>query len=77
MEGLFRINLKINYKIEAINDIDPDLNNIAYLLKHDSTYGKIDEKVTIIGKKIQVGDKNVSVYNEKQISNIPLGKSRY
>ena len=47
------------------------MNNIAYLLKHDSTYGKIDEKVTVIGNKIKVGDKNVSVYNENQISNIP------
>ena len=70
--AFFRINLKNKlYKIEAINDIDPDLNNIAYLLKHDSTYGKIEEEVTIIGKKIQVGDKNISVYNEKKISSIP------
>ena len=27
-------------KIVAINDIDEDINNLSYLLKYDSTYGK-------------------------------------
>ena len=70
--AFFRINLKNKlYKIEAINDIDPDVNNIAYLLQYDSTYGKIDEKVTVNGNKIKVGDKTISVYNENQISSVP------
>ena len=70
--AFFRINLKNKlYKIEAINDIDPDVSNIAYLLQYDSTYGKIDEKVTVNGNKIKVGDKTISVYNENQISSVP------
>ena len=42
--AFFRINLRHKlYEIVAVNDIDHDLNNMAYLLKYDTTYGKLNE----------------------------------
>ena len=34
-----------NIKITAINDIDDDVKNLAYLLKYDSIYGKFKQQV--------------------------------
>ena len=75
--AFFRNKLKNKlHKIEAINDMRSySVNNIAYLLQYDlPTYGKIDEKVTVDGNKIKVGDKTISVYNEK--SNILCAMGR-
>ena len=47
--AIFKINLKHNYfDIVHINDLDPDLKNMIYLLRYDSTYGKYDKNVEYI-----------------------------
>lgn len=69
--SIFRINLKHKkYKIVAINDIDPDINNLAYLLKYDSTYGNIEHIVEVNGDELIVGDDKLKVLNEKNISDV-------
>ena len=35
------------FRICKINDINNDISNLAYLLKYDTIYGKIDCKVSI------------------------------
>jgi len=43
---LFRINEASRvFDVVAINDLDPDIENHAYLLKYDSTYGRFDGDV--------------------------------
>ena len=32
-------------KVVAINDINPDANNIAYLIKYDSSYGRLKANI--------------------------------
>jgi len=42
-----RINaIKRYFRLVAINDLNPQLNNMAYLLKFDSTYGKFPGEVS-------------------------------
>ena len=63
--AILRVNMEKDYfDLVAINDINPDNKNIAYLIKYDSTYGKLsneitsdDENVYIDGKKIRVSHK--------------------
>lgn len=38
-------------QLKVINELDPDINNLAYLLKYDSIYGRFSEKVTVAEKK--------------------------
>ncbi len=39
-------------KIVAINDIDEDKKNLAYLLKYDSIYGQFEKDIILKKKKI-------------------------
>jgi len=47
--AIFKINQKHNYfDIVHINDIDPDIKNMIYLLQYDSTYGKYEKNINYI-----------------------------
>ena len=39
-------------KIVRINDINPDIDNIAYTINYDSTYGRSKNKYTTSGKNL-------------------------
>ena len=46
---IFKINEKHQFfEIVAVNDIDPDLKNLLYLLKYDTTYGTYDKEIEYI-----------------------------
>ena len=69
--AIFRNNLEKNYfDIVCINDINPDINNIAYLLKYDTTYGKLTSKIKISGNKMIVDGNHIKISNEKNIENV-------
>ena len=38
---------KKNIKVVAVNDIDNDIKNFAYLLKYDSIYGVLKKDISI------------------------------
>ena len=40
------LSTKRKYKLVLINEIDDDVQNLAYLFKYDSIYGKFKGKVT-------------------------------
>ena len=71
--AITRINLKHQkYELVAINDIDPDVNNLAYLLKYDTTYGKLrNHKVEVDGQHLVIDQKPIKVFSDRNISNIP------
>lgn len=54
----------------AVNDIAPG-DNIAYLLKHDSVYGRYAQDVTFKDGALQVGDTNVHYLSERDPANLP------
>ena len=39
-----------NLNLVCVNDINPDISNLAYLIKYDSTYGKLEnnKKICVI-----------------------------
>ena len=56
--------------IVAINDLG-GLDNLAYLLKHDSVYRKFDQEVTIEDGNLVVGTKKIKFFQEKDPTNLP------
>jgi len=69
---IYRINKQLQmFDIVAINEINPDINNVACLLQYDSTYGRLDEKVTTDGNDMIVGNKKVRIYQHENIKDVP------
>lgn len=62
-------------KIVAINDLG-DLENLAYLLKHDSVYGNYrdDVKADIKQNKLIVDNQKIDFLQEKEPVKLPWGK---
>ena len=59
-----------NIKLVAINDINPDINNIAYLSNYDSTYGPRETKITPEGQELIYDGNRIKVSHEDDISNV-------
>ncbi|MBT3282754.1 type I glyceraldehyde-3-phosphate dehydrogenase [bacterium] len=57
-------------EVVAINDIG-DIDNIAYLLKYDSVYGKLDEEVSVDGSNLKVGDRVITFLSEREPAKLP------
>ena len=57
-------------EVVAINDLG-DLENLAYLLKYDSAYGRYDKDVTVQDGKLMVGDKSYLFLQEKDPTKLP------
>lgn len=58
--------------IVAINDLG-ELDNLAYLLQHDSVYRKYDKPVHTEAGSLIVGDKKVKFIQEKDPTQLPWG----
>ena len=70
--AIYRINFKRKlFDIVAINDINPDNHNIAYLLQYDSTYGKFPKKVSDTNNSLKIDGKIIAVHHAKLISEVP------
>lgn len=61
---------KPNFNIVAINDLS-NLENLAYLLKYDSVYGKYDKEIIVQENKLKVGEQEILVFQEKDPQNLP------
>src|SRR3989344_5229596 len=62
-----------DFELVAINDLSP-IENLAYLLKYDSVYGRAKFDVGIVGGGLMIDGKKVPVFAEKDPAQIP-GKS--
>jgi glyceraldehyde 3-phosphate dehydrogenase len=60
-------------RVVAVNDIDPNIKNHAYLFEYDSTYGQYDGAVTIEQEKNRVltDDNPITFYEYENISKVP------
>jgi glyceraldehyde 3-phosphate dehydrogenase len=54
----------------ALNDIAP-LDNLAYLLKYDTVYGKYDKNVEVKGGNLVVGGKEYTFLQERDPAQLP------
>ena len=70
--AIFRNNLEKDFfDVVCINDVNPDINNVAYLLKFDTTYGKLSNKVSVTGNSLVVGNNKIPILSKKDIREIP------
>ncbi|BAC24254.1 gapA [Wigglesworthia glossinidia endosymbiont of Glossina brevipalpis] len=71
---IFRIaQTRNNFNIVAINDLC-SINEISYMLRFDSTHGKFLKKIYIKENFIQIEDKKIYCFSEKDPSNLPWKK---
>ncbi len=71
--AIARINLEKEYfDIVAINDINPDIKNMEYLLKYDCTYGRLNNNITNDGENIIIDNSKIRIFHEQNIKNINL-----
>ena len=59
-----------NIEIVAINDLS-DIQNLAYLLKYDTVYGRYNRKVEVKENKLVVDEKEILVFKETDPSKLP------
>ncbi len=57
-------------KIVAINDLG-DIDNLAYLLKYDSVYGKYDKKVEVKNGNLVVDGDEIKILQVKEPTSLP------
>jgi glyceraldehyde 3-phosphate dehydrogenase len=70
--AIYRINeLQTVFEVVAINDINPDNHNIAYLLEYDTTYGRFHAEINADDKSISYDDKKIDIYHEKNVLDVP------
>src|SRR5215510_11473223 len=69
--AVFRKNIKSkNFDIPVINDINPDIENIAYMLNYDTTYGPLQDGFTAIDGCLKNSDCMVTVKQARLIDDI-------
>lgn len=59
--------------IVAVNDLG-NLENLAYLLKYDTVYGRFGDKVEVKPGALVIDGKEVKVFQEKDPSHLPWGE---
>lgn len=64
---------KPELEIAVINDLG-DLENLAYLLKYDSAYGRFNKEVSVKDDKLVVGGKEYAFLREKDATKLPWGQ---
>jgi len=71
--AIARINFQRHvFDVVAVNDINPDVHNLAYLLKYDSTYGRLSRDVRVQGTTlVPEGFDPISVYTHRDIDAVP------
>jgi len=62
-----------DFDIVAVNDIAP-IDSLAYMLRWDSIYGKLDRPVKVEGTAINVGGRKLEITQAKDPAEIPWKK---
>ncbi len=57
-------------QVAGINDLIP-VENLAYLLKYDSVYGKFEKEIDFDENNLIISESKYRVYNEKDPANLP------
>ena len=65
-----------NIIVEHINDINPNIHNIAYLIKHDSTYGPFNGSIKINDNILEINGSKITYSNNKNIEKVDWSKKK-
>ena len=68
--NILKIAIDKGVNIVAVNDMT-DIKNIVYLIKYDSVYGNYNRKVKKGKDFIQINNKKIKVFSEKEPENLP------
>lgn len=62
-----------DYQLKVINELDPDINNFAYLLNYDSIYGRFSGKIIIEESKnaLIYNNQTIQVYSFAKVEQVP------
>ncbi len=74
--ALARVGLRHSlFDLCAVNDVNPDVSNLAYLLQYDSIYGPLDERVTSFASEglagLSVDGWKAAVHCRSRIDDVP------
>lgn len=63
-------------EVAVVNELDPDLENLAYLLKYDSTYGRLDTPLQVLPTRELLVDNRppLRFYASEDPSGVPWDK---
>jgi len=62
--------------IVGINELNTNIKNIAYSINFDSTYGKIQDRYFVNGKRIENSKNSITIYNSKNVFDIDLSSNK-
>ena len=49
----------------AINEINDDLDNLGYLLKYDTIYGKLKNRINVKKSELIIDNNKIKFFNKK------------
>ena len=62
-------------KLVAVNEIDDDIENLLYLLKYDTTYGKFTKALDLKNKNnLTINNHTIHFYSKSLIDKVPWDK---
>ena len=71
----FRVNDQSeHFEVVAINDTNPDVDNLAYQLQYDTTYGRFPAPVKQENDALNIGGRLIPVYHEPIVTDVPWEK---
>ncbi len=63
------------HQIVHINDLNDDTANLAYLLKYDTTYGRLTQQVSGAAGALTIGDQTIRLTHQHAIAEVDWAKS--
>jgi len=74
--AIFRLNLDRDlFDVVAINDLNDELESIAYSLKYDSLHGILEEDIGVYEKGLTFNGSNIPMYSERVIEDVPWNEN--
>lgn len=71
--AITRINLTQKvFELVAVNDINPDNKNIAYLLKYDSTFGRLKNSISSDDGNLYIDECAIKLYHKETVQELDL-----
>jgi glyceraldehyde 3-phosphate dehydrogenase len=70
-KAILRLANDVNtFNVVAINELNTNIDNIAYSINYDSTYGRFEDKFMVDGNTIKNNKSSVKVLNHKSLFDI-------
>ncbi len=74
-KSIIRIaNSNENINIVAINELNSNIDNIAYSINYDSTYGRFEDKYSVYERTIKNSKNNIEILNYSKLTQIDFKK---